>query len=190
VSKAHDNNNVYVVLVGDEHRIVNVEDIHVLGDEMQDEDQLIEKDSKALFVGIEAEDNEEEKKRQEEGLDEKDIKSGSIVLLEDVAEDGNCYLAKAICDGGQDVVVEYHILNRITEKDRFYPVWLKTNKAGKVVKYFRTQAGPRDEPMLISCGKDWRVLKKDIALKSGRMSEEDKVALGDTYLRIPMGRNQ
>jgi hypothetical protein len=110
------------------------------------------------------------------------------VVLQELSGEKGCYLAKAISDGGGVTPAEYHVYNRMSERQRFYPVWLRINKRGKEVKYFMTKGGVSDEPMLVSCGKEWRMLAKKVQLESGFITEASKVALGDVYSELPAGR--
>jgi hypothetical protein len=186
VARAHDNNNVYVIQVGNDHRLVNIEDIHVFDASVQ-ENADIDDDGSALFSGVGHEDPDDEKV-EEISQAEDDIKLGDYVVLQELSGEKGCYLAKAISDGGGVTPAEYHVYNRMSEKQRFYPVWLRVNKRGKEVKYFMTKGGVSDEPMLVSCGKEWRMLAKKVQLESGFITEASKAALGGVYFELPAGR--
>jgi transposase InsO family protein len=188
VGKAHGSRNAYVVHVRDTDRVVNIEDIHVFDGAMQERERD-SSDDDSLFVGAQ-QDPVEGTSQEEKGLGEQDIQAGSFVILKEVAGAKKVYLAKAINDGGGDSPVEYHMFNRMGEKARFYPVWLRTNKRGREVEYFMPKAGAKDEALLVSCGKDWIVVRKNVVLESGRISGAERDSMGDMYLSLPAGRKQ
>jgi hypothetical protein len=185
VTRAHNNPNVYVVAVDGKHKRVNVEDLHVLSEQRQD--APVEGDEGTLF--LEAPSEEQSMDATEvKGIDESEVKAEEFVVLEELTGEKSCFLARAINDGGAGSPVEYHIFSRHGESARFYPVWLRTNARGNIVRYIMPKAGANDEPLLVIGGREWKLIRRQVQLESGKLGMGDIEAMGDDYERIPTGQ--